>query len=597
MLHEVCLADSYFDMANEIIIAISGDEIVTEINRKGCEVLGYQRQEVIGKNWFDKFLPEKTRDELRPRFHEMLEGIVRLERYENPVLTREGSERIISWHNMLIRDQTGEVAGVLSSGDDVTDLKKTEEEIKSLARFPSENPNPVLRVNRDGRLLYVNERARTLCDMWNCVVGENLPENVTVLVNEALQTGLKRETEIGVEGRILSLVYAPIEGECYVNIYGTDITDRKKAEEALLDSEDHFRDLYENAPNAYFSIGADGRIRRCNRRTGELLGYAVEELVGKPVLELYAETPNGKKKAAEVLERSRAGETVRDEQLEMQKADGNSIWINLSLSPGRDTEGRIIEIRSIAVDITERRRTEELLSKRTRELEETNNELQQFTYVASHDLREPLRMITSFSQSLEKRYKDKLDKTANEYIGFVVDAAARMQNLIDDLLVYSRVGTRGLPFEPVDMEKTLRSTLANLKMSIEETKTRISHDSLPIIQADSAQMMQVLQNLLDNAIKFRREEEAPAIHLSARREGEEWVFSVKDNGIGIAPELFGRLFILFQALHTRNEYPGTGVGLAIAKRIVQRHGGRIWVESQPGKGSTFYFSIPFRTKQ
>jgi len=247
-------------------------------------------------------------------------------------------------------------------------------------------------------------------------------------------------------------------------------------------------------------------------------------------------------------------------------------------------------------DITERKQAEEALQIKTEDLEEANNELQQFAYVTSHDLREPLRMITGFTQSLEKRYKDKLDKAANEYIDFIVDGATRMQSLIDDILAYSRVGTRGIPFEQVNMEKALKDVLTNLKMAIEETDARITHDPMPMIQGDPVQMMQVLQNLISNAIKFHQEGEAPVIHVSARQEGHEYVFSVKDNGIGIDPELFGRLFILFQRLHTRDKYPGSGVGLAITKKIVGRHGGRTKVESQPGEGSTFYFSIPAKMK-
>ncbi len=226
------------------------------------------------------------------------------------------------------------------------------------------------------------------------------------------------------------------------------------------------------------------------------------------------------------------------------------------------------------------------------ELDRSNKELEQFAYVTSHDLREPLRMMTSFSQSLEKRYKDKLDSTANEYIHFIVDGAARMQKLIDDILLYSRVTTRALPFESVDMDGIVQDALVNLRASIEETKATITHDKLPIIQADPSQMVQVMQNLIGNAIKFHREEVPPIVHISAMQEGNEWIFSVNDNGIGMDPELFGRLFNLFQRLHPPDKYPGTGVGLAVTKKIVQRHGGRIWVESEPDKGSTFYFSIP-----
>ncbi len=229
------------------------------------------------------------------------------------------------------------------------------------------------------------------------------------------------------------------------------------------------------------------------------------------------------------------------------------------------------------------------------ELNRSNKELEQFAYVTSHDLREPLRMMTSFAQALEKRYKDKLDKTADEYIQFIVDGAERMQTLIDDILTYSRVTTRTLPFEPVEMEEILQTVLVNLTVAAEQAKAKITHDPLPVINADSSQMGQVIQNLIANAIKFF-EGEFPVIHISARQEGEEWVFSVKDNGIGIDPELFDRMFDLFKRLHPQDKYPGTGVGLAVTKKIVERHGGRIWVESQPGEGATFYFSIPLETK-
>ena len=226
------------------------------------------------------------------------------------------------------------------------------------------------------------------------------------------------------------------------------------------------------------------------------------------------------------------------------------------------------------------------------ELNRSNKELEQFAYVVSHDLREPLRMVTSFAQSLEKRYKEKLDKTADEYINFIVDGAARMQRLIDDILLYSRVSTRAKPFEPVEMENILMTVLSNLSVAIDEAKADITSDLLPAINADTSQMGQVLQNLIANAIKFSKPGERPAVHISARKENKEWVFSVKDNGIGIDPELFGRLFVLFQRLHTQDQYPGTGIGLAVTKKIVERHGGRIWIDSKPGEGATFFFSIP-----
>lgn len=239
----------------------------------------------------------------------------------------------------------------------------------------------------------------------------------------------------------------------------------------------------------------------------------------------------------------------------------------------------------------ERKRAEEELKQAIVALERSNTELQQFAYVASHDLQEPLRMVSSFTQLLAKRYQGKLDKDADEFIDYAVAGAKRMQALINDLLAYSRVGTRGKPFEPIDSEATFDQAIANLRVAIEEGEAVITHDPLPPLIADDLQIVQLFQNLLGNAIKFHGKE-PPRAHVSAKQENNEWVFSVRDNGIGIAPEYFDRIFVIFQRLHGREEYPGTGTGLAICKRIVERHGGRIWVESEPSKGSTFYFTIP-----
>jgi len=231
------------------------------------------------------------------------------------------------------------------------------------------------------------------------------------------------------------------------------------------------------------------------------------------------------------------------------------------------------------------------LRRRTDELARSNAELEQFAYIASHDLQEPLRMVSSYVQLLARRYQGRLDPDADDFIGFASDGASRMQRLINDLLAYSRVGTRGRSFEKVELETALAQALENLQLAIKEKNAVVTHDPLPVAYGDIGQLTQVFQNLVDNAIKFCGGE-SPRVHISARVEGDECVCSVVDNGIGIAPEFLNRLFVLFQRLHTRKEYPGTGLGLAICKRIVERHGGRIWVESEPGKGSKFQFKMP-----
>jgi light-regulated signal transduction histidine kinase (bacteriophytochrome) len=247
-------------------------------------------------------------------------------------------------------------------------------------------------------------------------------------------------------------------------------------------------------------------------------------------------------------------------------------------------------------DITEFRQAREELVRRTNELSRSNRELEQFAYVASHDLQEPLRMVASYTQLIAQRYREKLDADADEFIGYVVDGATRMQALINDLLTLSRVSTRDTAFDKIDSKAALDKALGNLKLAIEETGARIVCGSLPMLNADGTQLTQLFQNLIGNAIKFRGDN-PPCIEIGAEQQDEEWVFHVRDNGIGIAPEYFERIFLLFQRLHGRHEYPGTGIGLTLCKKIVERHGGRIWIASEQGKGTTFYFAIPTSPSQ
>ena len=247
---------------------------------------------------------------------------------------------------------------------------------------------------------------------------------------------------------------------------------------------------------------------------------------------------------------------------------------------------------ALQAEIVERKQAEKEIKRYAADLKISNDELQQFAYVASHDLQEPLRMISSYLQLIEYRYKDKLDKDADEFIAYAVDGAKRLQDLIDSLLEYSRVGTKGKSFELVDSGYILEQTLINLKVAIEESGALITNDPLPTIMADSTQIVQLFQNLIGNAIKFRGKETL-RVHISAELKENEWVFLVRDNGVGIESQYKERIFNIFQRLHGR-DYFGTGIGLAICKRIAERHGGRIWVESEPGKGSMFYFTIPLR---
>ncbi len=242
-------------------------------------------------------------------------------------------------------------------------------------------------------------------------------------------------------------------------------------------------------------------------------------------------------------------------------------------------------------DITERRQREEELKKLSEELARSNTDLRDFAYVASHDLKKPLQSIEGFAKLLARRYKGKLDAKADEFIEYIGSGVKRMQMFIKDLLEYSQVGAKEKKFKPTDCSGVVQKAVGNLQAAIEESNAVVTYDELPTVMVDTPQMISLLQNLIDNAIKFRGEE-APRIHISAERKGDEWVFSIRDNGIGIDPKDSERIFGMFQRLHGSTDYPGTGIGLAICKKIIERHGGRVWLESEAGKGSTFYFTMP-----
>ncbi len=286
------------------------------------------------------------------------------------------------------------------------------------------------------------------------------------------------------------------------------------------------------------------------------------------------------------MARAARGEVVRSDVSSIQRVDGTRGYISTNAAPIRKPDGVITAVVGMSIDVTEQIEAEQ-------DLKRSNADLQQFAYVASHDLKEPLRMVTSYLQLLERRSQDKLDPKSNEYVHFAVDGAQRMAAMIDDLLVYSRVETSGKSLAPVSMDGVLATVLKDLKVSIEETGTSITAGPLPTITADRSQMVLLLTNLIGNAIKYRGEK-APHVHISSHGDGRNWVFAVQDNGIGIDPRHKDRLFQMFQRLHTKDEYEGTGMGLAISRRIVEQHGGSIWFESEVGKGATFHFTIPIR---
>jgi len=376
---------------------------------------------------------------------------------------------------------------------------------------------------------------------------------------------------------------------------------RRAGEKALSESEQRLRSILDALPVAIFLGDPSGNIVFTNPAVEQIWGMRTHV-----TRDHYGEYQgvwfeNRKPVAPDEWALSHTLEThqpFENELIEIGGSPENSKIVHTFAIPIRDASGSFLGAVVVAEDVTQQiraqeqtRAAKETAEKAAVELARSNRDLEQFAYVSSHDLQEPLRMVTGFMRLLQTNYGGKLDATANKYIHFAVDGSKRMERLINDLLAYSRVGMGDAELSPVEMERVLDQALANLSISIQESRAQIIREPLPTLRADGQQMLQIFQNLIGNAIKFRAER-TPIIQVAAARENQSWVFSIKDNGIGIAPEFQSRVFLIFQRLHTADKYPGTGIGLAICRKIIDRHNGRIWIESTPGQGSNFYFSLP-----
>jgi PAS domain S-box-containing protein len=467
--------------------------------------------------------------------------------------------------------------------------------------------DPLVTIGPDGKITDVNAatEAVTGCDR-TALVGTDFsdyftdPERARAGYQQVFRDGLVRDYPLEVrhrDGHLTSVLYnASVYRDPGGEVIGVfaaarDITERKRAEEALRASEQRYRTLFETMDEGFCVVEMlydqdgtprDYRFVEVNPAFEKHTGLA--DALGRTICELV---PGHDAHWFEIYGRvAQTGEAVRFEN----RAAAMGRWYDVYAFRLDSPEGARVAI--LFSDITARKRAEEETLEMAAELRRSNQELEHFAYVASHDLQEPLRTVSSFSQLLARRYRGRLDRDADDFLGFVVDGAARMQSLINDLLTFSRIGTRGNPFAPVACEDAVRTAGENLGVAIAESGAVVTHGPLPTVRADATQLTQLFQNLLGNSIKFRRPDEPPRVHISAAREDSAWRFSVRDNGIGIDPQYFDRIFIIFQRLHGRAEYPGTGIGLAVCKKIVERHGGRLWVESEPGRSATFHFTIP-----
>jgi PAS domain S-box-containing protein len=608
-----------FELAGSGLAQVGLDGRFLRVNRRLCEFLGYGEAELVG-------MPVKAishpddRDAVDERRIRLIAGELDSVRLEKRYLHKDGGT---VWANIAIaleRDAAGKPLYAISVLEDVTGRKHAEEALRqSEARYRRTFElagSGIAHIGLDRRFIRVNRR---FCEILGYpeeelvgMTGRQIshPDDREVINTQRKRLYAGEIDHVRVEKRYLRKDGAAVwvtfsmvlergaSGEpLYEIAIFDDITERKRAESALRESEERFRSLTQLSSDWYWeqdeSFGLTFMSGRMAERTGlDPSAYLGRKRWDQPALNLTAEDW-ARHRAS--LERH---EPFRDFEMERAHPAGGSRWISVTGEPIYDEAGKFHGYRGVGSDITARKRAEaelrrahDELAKKAEELQRSNAELEQFAYVASHDLQEPLRMVSSYTQLLTRRYNDKLDGDAREFMHYIVDGAARMKQLIEDLLAYSRVGTKGREFKTVPLEAPLKRAVTNLRAAIEESRAAVTWDGLPSADIDEVQLAQLFQNLIGNALKFRAEA-LPRVHVCAAEEHGEWHVRVADNGIGIEPQYFERIFMLFQRLHTMGEYPGTGIGLAICKKVVERHGGRIWVESQPGAGSTFHFTLP-----
>jgi PAS domain S-box-containing protein len=496
-------------------------------------------------------------------------------------------------------ERRAHAAAVLEVDNDITPREQAAERARMLVDL---SPSGMVLVDRAGKIVLVNREIERLFGYSRSeLIGQSIELLVPARVREghpgfrtdffaSPQTrpmgagrelhGLRKDgVEIPVE---IGLNPMKTDEGLFVLASVVDVSARKRAEA-------RFRTAVESSPNGMVMVDRAGMIVLVNREIERLFGYRREELVGRSIEQLVPHRvrdrhPRFRSEFFADLQ-TRAMGAGRD--LHGVRKDGAEIPVEIGLNPIETEEG--VFVLASVVDIAARKKAE-------MELRRSNEELERFAYVASHDLQEPLRMVGSYVQLLGRRYQGKLDADADRFIAFALDGSVRMKRLIDDLLAFSRVGTRGVAPAPVDAGAALDAALTHLSLSIAESNALVTRDALPTVLADPGQLQHLFLNLVSNAIKFRGAE-PPQVHVSAAAVDDGWRFSVRDNGIGISPEYFERIFVIFQRLHARTEYPGTGIGLAIAKKIVERHSGRIWLESEPGRGATFFFTLPQRQER
>jgi len=597
-----------------MVVVNQRGEIVL-LNAQAEKHFGYRRDELLGQDvkniipegFAERLIADGTRTAAEALAQQIGTGI--------ELIGRRKDESEFPIEIMLSPLESAEGILVTAAIRDITVRKDAERHLAQMeGRYRGlleAAPDGMVVVNQRGEIVLLNAHAEKQFRYWRdeligqkvkSIIPEGFAERLIADGTRTAAEALAQQIGTGIEltGRRkdgsefpIEIMLSPLQSNEGVLVTAAirDITVRKEAEKHLGQMEGRYRGLLEAAPDGMVVVNQAGEIFLLNAQAEKHFGYSRDELIGQKVTNIIPEgfaerlIADGTRTAAEAL----AQQIGMGIELNGLRKDGSEFPIEIMLSP-LESAGETLVTAAIR-DITVRKQAEANLVQKIEELNRSNEELEQFAYVASHDLQEPLRMVASYTQLLSKRYKGKLDSDADEFIAFAVDGAKRMQRLIQDLLTFSRVGKRGLELLDVSSDRALKLALVNLRGSIEGSGALVTHDPLPEVMADEAQLVQLFQNLVGNAIKYQGPG-VPHIHISAVKNGApRWMFSVQDDGLGIDPQFFERIFGMFQRLHKRDEFEGTGMGLAICKKIVERHGGTISVESKPGLGSTFHFDL------
>jgi PAS domain S-box-containing protein len=603
------------EAAPDAMVVVNQDGEIVLLNVQAEKQFGYRRDELVGQKvkniipegFAERLIADGTRTAAEALAQQIGTGIELYGRRKN------GSDFPIE----IMLSPLESAEGILVTAA-IRDISVRKEAERHLARMESRYrglleaaPDAMVVVNQGGGIVLLNVQAEKqfgyhrdelLGQRVKNIIPEGFAERLIADGLRSAEDARAQKIGTGIEltGRRkdgtefpIEIMLSPLESAEGILVTAAirDISVRKAAEKHLAQMEGRYRGLLEAAPDAMVVVNQVGEIVLLNLQAEKQFDYRRDELVGQKVKNII---PEGfaERLVADALrsaEDALAQQIGTGMELTGRRKDGTEFPIEIMLSPLDSAEG--ILVTAAIRDITTRKKAEANLVQKVDELNRSNEELGQFAYIASHDLQEPLRMVASYTQLLSRRYKGKLDSDADEFISFAVDGANRMQRLIQDLLAYSRVGTKGRDLLGTSSEEALEQALVNLRSAIGESGALVTHDPLPAVMADESQLVQLFQNLVANAIKYQSPG-IPKVHVSVtRNSGKKWIFSVRDNGLGIDSQYFERIFGMFQRLHKREEFDGTGIGLAICKKIVERHGGNISVESEPGHGSTFHFAL------